>query len=353
MIAPVRIRTLDLVAASGPGRVAHLSAASGLVRVGKFLYVVADDELHLGVFDASGAGAGSLLRLFDGELPESGPKRKKKKPDLEALALLPPFAAFTHGALFALGSGSRRNRRTGALLGVGADGAARGAPGLVDLSAMFSALDEEFPDLNIEGAVVSGGELRLFQRGNKRAGNALVRFRLSEVLDSLASAARPEPLRPIAIQRVDLGEIDGIPLCITDGAALPDGEIVFTAIAEDTDNSFFDGPCTGAAVGILANDGSLRFLERLDRPLKIEGVDAQIEGTGLRLSLVTDADDASVPAALYSAVIPMYADARCARPGPGKVGLDPSSSGNPMNSIIYIVGLIVIIGFVLGYFGLR
>ena len=310
MISPQRIRALDLVAPPSPGRPAHLSAASGLVRAGKYLYVVADDELHLGVFDATGASPGSLLRLFDGELPESASKRKKKKPDLEALTLLPRFAAFAHGALFAPGSGSRPNRRMGALLGIGPDGAVSGGAVAVDLSAMFSALDEEFPKLNIEGAVVAGGELRLFQRGNKSARNALARFRLSDALDSLASGARPEPLRPIAIHRVDLGEIDAIPLCFTDGAALPDGGMAFTAVAEDTDDGFFDGPCAGAAVGILGPEGGLRFLERLDRPHKIEGVEARIEGNTVRLLLVTDADDASVPAALYSAEIPMCGDAQ-------------------------------------------
>ena len=310
MISSIRIRALDLVAAASPGRVAHLSAASGLVRAGKFLYVVADDEHHLGMFDAVGTGAGSLVRLFDGELPESASKRKKKKPDLEALTLLPPFAAFAHGALFAIGSGSRPNRRMGALLGLGPDGTVHGDPVAVDLSAMFSALDKEFPKLNIEGAVVAGGELCLFQRGNKSAGNALARFRLSDLLDSLTSAGGLGPSRPIAVHRVDLGEIDGIPLCFTDGAALPGGGMVFTAVAEDTDDSFFDGPCAGAAVGMLGADRKLCFLDRLDHPHKIEGVDARVEGNTVRLLLVTDADDASVPAALYSAEIPMCGDAR-------------------------------------------
>ncbi len=272
--------------------------------------MVADDELHLGMFDAAGAGAGSLLRLFDGELPEAASKRKKKKPDLEALTLLPPFAAFAHGALLAIGSGSRPNRRKGALLGLGPDGAVNGGPVALDLSALFSALDEEFPKLNIEGAVVAGGELRLLQRGNKGAGNALATFRLPDLLDSLDSVAPPEALRPIAIQRVDLGEIDGIALCFTDGAALPGGGMVFSAVAEDTDDSFFDGPCAGAALGMLGPEGKLRFLERLDHPHKIEGVEARVEGSTVRLLLVTDADDASVPAGLFSAEIPMCGDAR-------------------------------------------
>lgn len=304
MICPNRIRVLDLIAATRPGRFAHLSAASGLVRIGKFLYVIADDEHHLAVFDATDTGAGRLIELFDGELPRSKSKRKAKKPDFEALVLLPPFGPYAHGALLALGSGSRRNRRKGALLGVDAEGAASGRPGVVDLSAMFSPLEVEFPELNIEGAVVSGDELCLFQRGNKRASpNALIRFRLSEVLDALTPVVRQEPLRSIATQCVDLGEIDGIPLCFTDGSALPNGEMVFTAIAEDTNGSYHDGPCVGAAVGIAGNDGKPRYLDRLDRPHKIEGVDATIDGNVIRLLLVTDADDASIPAALFSAAI--------------------------------------------------
>ena len=45
-----RLRELDLEAPSEPGRPAFVSAASGLVCVGNYLYVVADDELSLGVF---------------------------------------------------------------------------------------------------------------------------------------------------------------------------------------------------------------------------------------------------------------------------------------------------------------
>ena len=59
----------------------------------------------------------------------------------------------------------------------------------------------------------------------------------------------------------------------------------------------------------LGQDGTC-VPDRLDQPHKIEGVDAQVAGDVIRLLLVTDADDASVPAAMFSAAIPMYADAR-------------------------------------------
>jgi hypothetical protein len=42
---------------------------------------------------------GGLTRLFAGALPHSRPERKKRKPDLEALALLPATKQAPHGAL--------------------------------------------------------------------------------------------------------------------------------------------------------------------------------------------------------------------------------------------------------------
>ena len=296
-----KIRELDLSAAPGPGRPSHLSAASGLVRAALYLYVVADDELHLGVFHATGARAGHLLRLFAGELPASPAARKARKPDLEALTLLPPFAGYPRGALFALGSGSTRERRRGALLALDARGEASSAARLCDLSNLFAALDERFTSANIEGAVVNGDELCLLQRGNRRVvQNAIVRFHLSTVLETFQSNA---PVTPFAIHAFDLGSVDGIPLCFTDGAALPDGDIVFTAVAEDTPDAYQDGPCAGAAIGVADREGNLRCLHRLDRPHKVEGVDARVEGDAIRLLLVTDADNAAVPASLYSAVL--------------------------------------------------
>jgi uncharacterized protein DUF6929 len=278
------------------------------VRAGRFLYVVADDELHLGVFRSTGAKLGHLVRLFAGELPAAAKERKARKPDLEALTLLPSFAGYPHGALLALGSGSKRNRRMGALLALDAQGEAGDTPQVCDLSGMFAVPEDIFAALNIEGAVVVGDELCVLQRGNKRASeNAVIRFHLPALLGALGSGlpiAATEPLTPSAICAAALGEIKGIPLCFTDAAALPNGEFVFTAIAEDTEDNYNDGPCTGAAVGIADREGRLRHLYPLDRPHKVEGVDARVEGDVIRLLLVTDADDAAIPASLYSATIP-------------------------------------------------
>ena len=107
-------RTLTLDAAAGGP--AHLSAASGLVRLRGQLAVVADDELHLGLFEPFGHEPGRVFRLFDGDLPPEHLARKAAKPDCEALLVLPPFGDFGHGALMAMGSGSAQARHRGALL---------------------------------------------------------------------------------------------------------------------------------------------------------------------------------------------------------------------------------------------
>lgn len=303
MIALTKLRDLDLSSAATAGRPLHLSAASGLVCVHSHIYVVADDELHLGAFRNEPRAPGRLIRLFDGELPDAKPDRKKVKPDLEALVLIPAHGDHPYGALLALGSGSRRNRRMGALLGLDSQGAVRGPPRAVDLSPILGPLHDAFAEPNIEGAVVSGNELRLIQRGNTRhPDNAVIRFPLPAVLDTL-SAERSGAIKPTGIVRFDLGQIGKVPLTFTDAAALPDGRMVFTAVAEDTDDAYDDGPCAGAAIGMADNGGRLLWIERLNPTCKVEGVDARVDGSVIRLLLVTDADDPQIPAGLLSATI--------------------------------------------------
>ena len=301
MITLKKIRDLNVMPGKGL-EITHLSAASGLLRAGSYLYVIADDELHLGIFPASGLEPGKLVRLFDGALPMPKVERKVEKPDLEALTLLPPSADFPHGSMLALGSGSTQNRHRGVLLGLDAQGALSGEPKIVDLSSVFSCLSS-LRELNIEGAAVCGDEMRLFQRGSKgNSPNSIIRFSLAAFLAALNDTS-DRAIEPLAIQSIDLGGIDGVPFTFTDAVALPNGEVVFTAVAEDTADSYNDGPCAGAVIGILDCESRVRRLLRLGVPLKIEGVDARAEGHNLSLLLVTDADDPSIPAGLFSATM--------------------------------------------------
>jgi hypothetical protein len=305
MIRLTKIRELDLADTGERQTPRHLSAASGLACAGSFIYVVADDELHLGVFNAADNAPGRLLRLFDGELSADKAARKKQKPDLEAIVELPAFGDCTHGALLALGSGSKRNRRRGALIRLDELGAIAGVPRVVDVSPLFDELDRHCRALNIEGAVAIGDELRLLQRANrKHPPNATIRYPLPAILQALATGDAIGAIPPSAIDLIDLGRIDGVPLSFTDGASLPDGGMVFTAVAEDTEDAYDDGACLGAAIGVAASDGTVRFLERLDACHKVEGVAARVDNNVIRLLLVTDADDPAIPAVLFSATLP-------------------------------------------------
>jgi hypothetical protein len=301
MIEARPLRTLALVAPSRPGRPAHVSAASGLARVGEHLYVVADDENHLAIFPAMGGEPGTLKRIFAGQLPIDAEARKRNKADVETITRLPASKAHPHGALLLLGSCSRRERCSGALLGLDAAGQLDGTRALVDLGELHDAFEARYGRLNIEGALASGDELLLLQRGNKRdRRNARIHMRLGAAVEAMVTKQRLG-IEPVTrIESVDLGAIDDVPLCFTDGAALPDGRMVFTAVAEDTHDSYADGACRGAAIGVMSAQGTLELLEPLAGRFKVEGVEATLESGLVKALLVTDADDADIPASLLA-----------------------------------------------------
>ena len=95
-----------------------------------------------------------------------------------------------------------------------------------------------------------------------------------------------------------------MPLTFTDGAALPGGDWLFSAAAEDTSDTYIDGFCAGSAIGIVDADGTIATLEQLSLTCKIEGVAASATEHSIDLLLVTDADDRSQPALLLSASMP-------------------------------------------------
>lgn len=296
-------RSLNLDAPTATSRPAHLSAASGLVQVGQWLYIVADDEGSLGVFPVEGDAAGTLLQVFPGTLPDDPIERKRVKPDLESLALLPPDPAWPHGALLALPSASRPNRVLGALIALDANGAAISAVRTIDLAGFFAPLRDQLIALNIEGAVITGNELILFQRGNKAAAVSMtLRFDYNTICRGLHTGF-VEALAPTRIDRYDLGTIDQIPLAFTDACALVDGRIVFCAVAEDTSDPYLDGVFSGAVIGLLDLDGAQISRQRIDAPAKIEGIAARLIDDHIALLLVTDADDVAVTGLLLEACV--------------------------------------------------
>ncbi|RYF38219.1 MAG: hypothetical protein EOO25_17660 [Comamonadaceae bacterium] len=229
-----------------------------------------------------------LKRLACGDLPHDKGQRKKHKPDLEALVLLEQLGRPAARALLALGSGSRPNRERGFLLELDGENRPVGDARAVDLSALYQPLRMVFPDLNIEGAFVTRDEFRLLQRANKGdARNACVSYPLANLQEWLVQQ-RSVPPQPLRITLFALGEVAGVPLGFTDAASLPGGGWLFSAVAEDTADSYADGSCAGSVVGWVDAQGSLERMEPLAGAPKVEGIAVLADG---RILMVTDADD--------------------------------------------------------------
>lgn len=79
---------------AGSAGQAHLSAAGSLVKVANRLFVVADDEHRLAMFDLSNCDPGRLVPIVEEKLPLRHKARKAAKPDCEALLMLPAFGDY-------------------------------------------------------------------------------------------------------------------------------------------------------------------------------------------------------------------------------------------------------------------
>ena len=315
-----RLRQLTLNPSDHPRGLPHLAAASGLVCAHGRAYVIADDENHLAVF-CDNHSPGRLHRVRSvrsGELPADAVQRKRVKPDFESLMLL-PARGHRPGALLALGSGSKPQRDGGALIALQPDGEPEDRVSPIDIKPLYAVLRQRLGAINIEGAFISGTHWVLLNRGVGGQPSASVCYALS-TLHALVDG-RSAGLEPVAVQTHDLGFIDGVQLAFTDGAALPGGGFLFSAVAEATPNSVDDGACTGSVIGHIDGNGALVALRRLASAVKVEGLALQVVGGKMRggkvrsgkirsgqirggqthLALVTDADDPSRPAEMLLA----------------------------------------------------
>lgn len=279
------IRQLDVIDPLASGH-PWLSAASGLVCMGDTLCVVADDEHHLALFNHEDNSPGTLLRLLPGDLPRKKKKRKAVKPDFEILFALPD------GRLCALGSGSTEKRMRGAIIDLEDESVT-----LRDLTPIFEALVPLVAEINLEGAVVRGDRLLLFNRGNMaNPETCIFEAALAAITGEVTAEIR-------LVKTLALPKIDGVPLTVTDACALKDGRLLLSAVAEVTDDSYADGDILGAATVMLDAGLDVLAIEPLEPVLKVEGISARETGAGIELLCVSDADDPDVPSWLHQGLI--------------------------------------------------
>lgn len=288
----------------------HVRAGSGIAWLGERLAVVQDDASFLVLVhpDTLHVDAVTLPPGADG-LRQFDDLRGNKalKLDLEACV----SAHGPDGALLAaFGSGSAPPRETVVVVAF-PDGAAPEvtvypAPALY--TTLRAATHFSGSEMNLEGAVLTDGRLRLFGRGNgaPRDGllpvDAVCELPWDAVLAHLRDPDGVPPPSPEHVLRYELGEMDGLRLTFTDAAPGPGGTFLFTAAAEDSPDATRDGRVAGSAVGLIAADGTTRWAPLLgeDGGLfdgKTEGVERAADSAH-HLWTVVDRDEPHAPAEL-------------------------------------------------------
>src|SRR6478609_5191796 len=213
-------------------------AASAVVRFGDGRLVVSDDATHAAWFRPGAEPSRMRIlppveghEVFD---EESG--TKVLKPDLETACRVEVDG---EEAVLVMGSGSSPRRMRWCLVRL-----EDGTPNVVVsqmaqvYAAAAAALDIDLDALNLEGACVVGRSLRWFHRGLPSAGlpSGSVDLDLHAVWSAALGQADAADLRVTRPLHYDLGAVDGVGLAITDVVALPGGDLLACAAAEDSPN---------------------------------------------------------------------------------------------------------------------
>lgn len=290
-------------------RPAHVRAASSLARVPAGIAVVQDDANFVALIDVATAGvtAIDLPRGRDGARQFDDDRGNKRwKLDFEACFAVESGAGTR---LVVLGSGSSPLRERIVVVDWSAAGEVRVRP--VEGGAWFAGLrqawDQVGASINVEGAVVLRGHIRLLSRGTgraqagKRALNSTCDIDRSALLAYLDAPLSQPPPPPLNVWRYELGRVDDIALGFTDATPWRDTWL-YAATAEDTADAVDDGQVAGSVIGVVHPDGNSRWAvvtgadgRRLNG--KIEGIAVDPRDSA-RLLAVLDADDPALPSVL-------------------------------------------------------
>jgi hypothetical protein len=273
-------------------------AASAIAPYGDGWLIGQDDATHACWWRDGVGTAVRLVPAVDGhEVFSETTGTKELKPDLEA-------ALAVDGGVLLLGSGSTPARMRAVFLSLGA------GPVVGDLSGLYArvaaTLDVAPGALNLEGACVVGDRLRWFQRGLPAAGvpTASVDVDLRPLLDAVTGSGRVSHVEVDEPRRYVLESPEGLALAVTDAVALPDGRILVSAAAEDSPNTYDDGPVLGSALALLDGDvilATVSLPEPDGRIAKVEGLAVMAwDDHGGRLLATVDADDPAVPSAVLT-----------------------------------------------------
>ncbi|MCU0428531.1 MAG: hypothetical protein MUF42_01040 [Cytophagaceae bacterium] len=225
----------------------NISALSGVVCWQGLIYLIGDDSTTLYKLKDN-LDIHTRVVLY-GEADQT--LVKKEKADLECMSFL-SINSYPH--LLVQGSGSKSPKRdVGFLVKLPTAYNRNHLVWKLDLQSFYSFLrsNDEITtnELNIEGLSIGPKYTFLANRGNKSgAVNAVLSFSTPEYIEFIQGHTEGVPFP--AVHPVALPDVKGVQACFT-GLDECEGQLFFTASAENSSNAYDDGAVTGSLIGTL------------------------------------------------------------------------------------------------------
>ena len=232
-----------------------IGSASGLFLHEDLLYIIGDNSGYFNEYNIRTKKLRKIQILFDKTLDQLENIPKPLKPDFEILC-------HNNNKLYMLGSGSTPKRNLMIEFDLKTQKVIQ-----KDLTNTYTKLkaiakidDQNF---NLEGAIFTGNEWLLFNRGNGiDAKNGI--FKIQEAELAKTKQAKFNPFK--------LPNINHVESSFTD-AVLVKNEIFFIATAEDTKSTYADGEILGSFIGsINLQTLKLTFSNKISGKHKFEGI---------------------------------------------------------------------------------
>ena len=209
---------------------------------------------------------------------------KKIKPDFEAITQY-------NNDIYIFGSGSTQNRNTMVQL----DATTKKIISTNDVSALYQTM-QSFGEIkpehfNLEGAIYTGTNWYLFNRGNgKNAKNIIFTISGNNLIDDFS----------ILFNKIKLPKTKGVETTFTD-AVWANNKIYFLATAEDTQSTYDDGEVLGSIIGAINPETmKVEFTKKITKTAKLEGITVyEQDATSITFLLCEDNDTSVQESNIY------------------------------------------------------
>ena len=260
-----------------------IGSASGLIYKSPSLYVVGDNSGYLYEYnmEAKDLQQHAIIENASANIA------KKDKPDFEAITSF-------DDKLYVFGSGSTPKRNK--MVEINTTEKEIKTNDLTDLYGVMQSFGQiKADDFNLEGAIYTGKEWMLFNRGNgKKSKNVIFTIYGKNLINEFNMISN----------EYKLPKINGVRSSFTD-AVLVDTKIYFLATAEDTQSTYNDGEVKGSLIGVIdVATMKLEFTQKISDTHKFEGLTLyQNSDKTLEFLLCEDKDSEVLETNIYKLVL--------------------------------------------------